>query len=588
MFVGATGVGRVVQRTVDLMKEHDTADVGPFGGIDVATLQRYLNFHYSVSLDLFGAETSTNAANYYAAGLKGRFQEERRDDDHRLQDATRDVPTVADGRITTRTSPALAALNETLRDDYIADCQKGVDRWNRTLADVGLELRLPHVGFNRAVGVFRDHHVSPDGRARRRRDVARARRRLAADRRRPGARRVADARRDRAGEDGRLDRPPATGHPRQAGRLRLRAGLNGDRRGGTDDDVQRGGVAARPPRRRGRRRPDRRSASTARRSTTPTCSARCGGRSGRCARSASAAASGSPWSSTTSRPSRPGSSARSRPASSRCRCRRCSPRASSPRSSADAGAGVAVLSPATPATSTRSPRADAELRHAVVVGEPWRRRADVPVHAWSSFADADEAPVGATGPDSPAFWLYSSGTTGVPKGVMHRHASLQATATTYAARVLGIGPDDRCLSVAKLFFAYGLGNSLTFPFAVGAARDPRPAPADAAGRRRARPRGAADAVLRQPRLRRRPARRRPRPTTVRVGPRDGHCRRGASRRAAAPLHRALRPPGARRHRHHRGTAHLHLQPRRATSGRAPAAQPVPGTRCGCVDEAGGS
>ena len=164
MFVGATGIGRVVQRTVELMKEHDTAEVGQFGGIDVAMLQRYLNFHCSVSLDLFGAETSTNAANYFAAGLKGRFQEERRDDDHRLQDTTRDVPTVADGQITTRSAPALAALNETLRDDYLADCRKGVDRWNRTLADVGLELRLPHVGFNRAVGAFRDHHVSPDGR----------------------------------------------------------------------------------------------------------------------------------------------------------------------------------------------------------------------------------------------------------------------------------------------------------------------------------------------------------------------------------------------------------------------------------------
>ena len=82
------GIGRVVQRTVELMKEHDTDDVARYGGVDVDMLQRYLNFHYSVSLDLFGAETSTNAANYYAAGLKGRFQEERRDDDHRLRDAT--------------------------------------------------------------------------------------------------------------------------------------------------------------------------------------------------------------------------------------------------------------------------------------------------------------------------------------------------------------------------------------------------------------------------------------------------------------------------------------------------------------------
>jgi benzoyl-CoA 2,3-dioxygenase component B len=164
MFVGASGVARVVQRAVDLMKEHDTADIRPFGGIDVDTLQRYLNFHYSVSLDLFGAETSTNAANYYAAGLKGRFQEEKRDDDHRLQGSTRAVPQVIDGSIGSRDTASLTALNETLREDYIADCQKGIDRWNRTLAEVGLELALPHIGFNRHVGEFAPHHISPDGR----------------------------------------------------------------------------------------------------------------------------------------------------------------------------------------------------------------------------------------------------------------------------------------------------------------------------------------------------------------------------------------------------------------------------------------
>ena len=164
MFVGAAGVGRVVQRTVELMQQHDTDDVRPHGGIDVATLQRYLNLHYSVSLDLFGAETSTNAANYYAAGLKGRFQEAARDDDHRLLDATRAVPCVVGARLGEREAPALAALNETLRDDYVADCRKGLDRWNRTLAAVGCELVLPHPGFHRAVGEFAPHRVSPDGR----------------------------------------------------------------------------------------------------------------------------------------------------------------------------------------------------------------------------------------------------------------------------------------------------------------------------------------------------------------------------------------------------------------------------------------
>jgi benzoyl-CoA 2,3-epoxidase subunit B len=164
MFVGASAIGRVVQRTVELVKEHDTDDVRLHGGIDVGTLQRYLNFHYSVSLDLFGAETSTNAANYFAAGLKGRFQEEKRDDDHRLRDAIRPVPDATDSGIAHRDASALTALNETLRDDYTADCLKGLERWNRTLAEVGVSLALPHVGFNRHVGTFAGRRVSPDGR----------------------------------------------------------------------------------------------------------------------------------------------------------------------------------------------------------------------------------------------------------------------------------------------------------------------------------------------------------------------------------------------------------------------------------------
>ncbi|MEY2402426.1 MAG: benzoyl-CoA 2,3-epoxidase subunit [Ilumatobacteraceae bacterium] len=163
MFVGATGVGRVVERTVELMKLHDTDDVRPYGGIDVATLQRYLNLHYAVSLDLFGAETSTNAANYFAAGLKGRFQEERRADDHRLHGSVRTVPHATDDAVGTREASSLSALNETLRDDYVADCQKGVDRWNRALAVVGASLKLPHAGFNRAVGTFARRRISPAG-----------------------------------------------------------------------------------------------------------------------------------------------------------------------------------------------------------------------------------------------------------------------------------------------------------------------------------------------------------------------------------------------------------------------------------------
>jgi benzoyl-CoA 2,3-dioxygenase component B len=164
MFVGASGVGRVVQRTVELMREHDTAEVGPHGGIDVATLQRYLNLHFSLSLDLFGAETSTNAANYYAGGLKGRYQEESRPDDHHLHDASTAYQGVDGGQVVTKRAPALSALNAALRDDYVADCEKGVERWNRALAPAGARLTVPHVGFNRAVGEFARLAVTPDGR----------------------------------------------------------------------------------------------------------------------------------------------------------------------------------------------------------------------------------------------------------------------------------------------------------------------------------------------------------------------------------------------------------------------------------------
>jgi benzoyl-CoA 2,3-dioxygenase component B len=165
MFVGASGIGRVVQRTAELMVEHDTADVRPFGAFDLEMLQRYLNFHYSVSLDLFGSEMSTNAANYFTNGLKGRFQEERRDDDHQLLDATYPVTGLRDGRVERVDEPARLALNETLRDDYTADCAKGVTRWNRTLADrgIGFQFTLPHTGFNRAVGSFAGSRVTPTG-----------------------------------------------------------------------------------------------------------------------------------------------------------------------------------------------------------------------------------------------------------------------------------------------------------------------------------------------------------------------------------------------------------------------------------------
>ncbi len=170
MMVGTTGVDRVVERTAQVMVENDTDEVGALGAIPLPVIQKYLNFHYSVSLDLFGGETSTNVANYYTAGLKGRWLEGRRKDDHKLTDDSIMVDAIDDAgdgqpAISQLEVSALVGLNTDLRREYIADCQGGVNRWNKILAAAGLphRVKLPHIAFNRQVGAFAGIEASPDG-----------------------------------------------------------------------------------------------------------------------------------------------------------------------------------------------------------------------------------------------------------------------------------------------------------------------------------------------------------------------------------------------------------------------------------------
>jgi benzoyl-CoA 2,3-dioxygenase component B len=169
MFIGDTGLSRVVQRSCEVMNELKTEDpekLRAAGVIDLPTLQRYLNFHFSVSVDLFGQEVSTNAANYYTAGVKGRFEETGIEDDHKLANDTYQVCAIKGDKIVPEDHNALTAVNERLRDDYIADCQRGVDRWNRNIKRAGFDfvLKIPHRGFHRAIGMFADVRVSPEGR----------------------------------------------------------------------------------------------------------------------------------------------------------------------------------------------------------------------------------------------------------------------------------------------------------------------------------------------------------------------------------------------------------------------------------------
>ena len=168
MFVGETGVGRIIQRTCEVMHQHkieDPSDVRSQGVIDLQTIQRYLNFHYSVTLDLYGSDVSSNAANYFTTGLKGRFRETKLEDDHVLTGATYPVSEVIGGKIITKEVPALTALNERLRDDYIEEIKDGVARWQRVIDNAGVpfKLTLPHKGFHRAIGNFAGHHITPDG-----------------------------------------------------------------------------------------------------------------------------------------------------------------------------------------------------------------------------------------------------------------------------------------------------------------------------------------------------------------------------------------------------------------------------------------
>ena|SRR3984885_1235160 len=168
MFVGESGVSRIIARTCELMKREgveDPAQVRALGAIDLPTLQRYLNFHYSVTLDLFGADQSSNAAIFYTAGLKGRFEETKCQDDHVLNDRTYGILEVDNGQLVTRQAPMLNALNEVLRDNFIRDSEAGVGRWNKVIEKACLPFRLtlPHKAFNRAIGTFSGIKVSPAG-----------------------------------------------------------------------------------------------------------------------------------------------------------------------------------------------------------------------------------------------------------------------------------------------------------------------------------------------------------------------------------------------------------------------------------------
>ena len=164
LFVGESGVDRVVQRCGELMaagkdprKEH---------AVPLELIQKYINFWFSLSLDLFGGEVSSNAADFFAAGLKGRFREDTLEE-HKAMGETYRLEVPESGKLVEQEVPLRNAMNEVLRDEYVKDCQRAVDRWNKTLAragNKGLTLSLPHRRFHRAVGPCAGYFFDLEGR----------------------------------------------------------------------------------------------------------------------------------------------------------------------------------------------------------------------------------------------------------------------------------------------------------------------------------------------------------------------------------------------------------------------------------------
>jgi benzoyl-CoA 2,3-dioxygenase component B len=171
LFVGETGVGRTIEATCNAMVKagitdpNDTEAIRKLGVVDLPLLQRKANFHMSVTRDLFGSEVSSNGAESFSSGLKGRFNEAKLTDDHQLQDANYTVTRVVDGKLVDEDVPALRAINCRLLDDYIADCQGGIDRWNKVIEKAGINFKFtqPYKGFNRRIGEFAGHRISPAG-----------------------------------------------------------------------------------------------------------------------------------------------------------------------------------------------------------------------------------------------------------------------------------------------------------------------------------------------------------------------------------------------------------------------------------------
>ena len=168
MQVGESGITRMIERTLEKMKELKTDSVDNIrnaGAVDLVTIQKYINFWFSSSLDLFGSEISTNAATAFANGLKGR-PDEFRYNDHSEKNTLFDIEAFENGKLINKKVPMRNAMNEITRQAYVDDCNIGIKRWNRLIKKYGYEeysLALPSTKFRRNIGVWANLSINPKG-----------------------------------------------------------------------------------------------------------------------------------------------------------------------------------------------------------------------------------------------------------------------------------------------------------------------------------------------------------------------------------------------------------------------------------------
>jgi benzoyl-CoA 2,3-dioxygenase component B len=164
LFVGETGLDRILRRSAELTKKDPNGDARRHGGIDLPTVQKWINFWFSSAVELFGGEISNNAADFFGTGLKGRYKEGKYTE-HGALDQAYTIDILENGAVKKQEVGLRNALNEVLRDEYVSDCERAVKKWNRTLEAEGVDFRvkLPSRRFNRSMGMYAGHPFDLEG-----------------------------------------------------------------------------------------------------------------------------------------------------------------------------------------------------------------------------------------------------------------------------------------------------------------------------------------------------------------------------------------------------------------------------------------